>query len=525
MKLDPEALRYLTRDDLRVLTAVEIGMKNHELVPVPLIVQIAGLRLGGANKILSTLLRHKLLHHDRQSFDGYRLTYLGYDFLAMRTFFVRGALAGVGRQIGVGKESDIFVVQNEEGEELCMKMHRLGRTSFRAIKNKRDYHGKRGSPSWLYLSRLAATKEATFMKILREHDFPVPELVEANRHSILMSLVEGFNLQAVKKMEPEYLEPIYLGMMNLIERFARHGLIHGDFNEFKVMINPHGKITVIDFPQMVSVRHPNARMYFERDVNCVRRFFRKRYNYFHEKRPDFEECLSNKEKDLDVLVSASGFSYKMSKELDRFITQESAVAAAAAAANSDDDDEEATSEESEIDEPYAPVPPPSAESVDEKEVAAVDESAADSTINGKVESEAEQTKLLSVKIGSIALGDDKVEQESSAQVGGQVSQSADENEQTQEAQSEGESDDNDGAELGPSDGPNAYLEFDYASQRSTSTARRLDVDDIRRRVKRDFGKKSKQAQRKSGNKLKRNVVKSKEKRSIARDISKQGAWV
>lgn len=37
--------------------------------------------------------------------DGYRLTYLGYDFLAIKTLVNRGVFASVGRQIGVGKES------------------------------------------------------------------------------------------------------------------------------------------------------------------------------------------------------------------------------------------------------------------------------------------------------------------------------------------------------------------------------------------------------------------------------------
>lgn len=44
-------------------------------------------------------------------------------------------------------------------------MDRLGRISFRAIKTKRDYLGKRKSASWLYMSRLAAQKEFAFMKV------------------------------------------------------------------------------------------------------------------------------------------------------------------------------------------------------------------------------------------------------------------------------------------------------------------------------------------------------------------------
>jgi len=44
-------------------------------------------------------------------------------------------------------------------------VYRLGRTSFRRLKEKRDYHQHRRHTSWLYLSRLAATKEFAFMKV------------------------------------------------------------------------------------------------------------------------------------------------------------------------------------------------------------------------------------------------------------------------------------------------------------------------------------------------------------------------
>lgn len=47
----------------------------------------------------------------------------------------------------------------------------LGRISFRAIKEKRDYMGKRKSASWMYMSRLAAQKEWAFMKVGRYLDY------------------------------------------------------------------------------------------------------------------------------------------------------------------------------------------------------------------------------------------------------------------------------------------------------------------------------------------------------------------
>lgn len=53
-------------------------------------------------------------------------------------------------QIGVGKESDIFEVSNDEGEVLALKLHRLGRTSFRAVKSKRDYLRKGAHFRWVF---------------------------------------------------------------------------------------------------------------------------------------------------------------------------------------------------------------------------------------------------------------------------------------------------------------------------------------------------------------------------------------
>ena len=204
MKLKPKLLRYMTTEEFRVLTAVEVGSKNHDIVPLELISSIAGLRHGGVHKFVANLLRNKLVAHDRKHYDGYRLTYSGYDYLALRTFVKRGTIVGIGRQVGVGKESDIHVAETANGETVIIKLHRLGRVSFRAIKEKRDYHQGRASASWLYLSRLAAIKEFAFMKALYEHKFPVTTPIDQNRHCCIMSLASGYPLVQVRRLiEPK----------------------------------------------------------------------------------------------------------------------------------------------------------------------------------------------------------------------------------------------------------------------------------------------------------------------------------
>ncbi|XP_008142741.1 serine/threonine-protein kinase RIO2 isoform X1 [Eptesicus fuscus] len=307
-KVNVAKLRYLSRDDFRVLTAVEMGMKNHEIVPCSLVASIASLKHGGCNKVLRELVKHKLIAWERtKTVQGYRLTNAGYDYLALKTLSSRQVVESVGNQMGVGKESDIYIVANEEGQQFALKLHRLGRTSFRNLKNKRDYHKHRHNVSWLYLSRLSAMKEFAYMKALHERKFPVPKPIDYNRHAVVMELINGYPLCQIHHVEDP--ASVYDEAMELIVKLANHGLIHGDFNEFNLILDKDDHITMIDFPQMVSTSHPNAEWYFDRDVKCIRDFFMKRFSYESELYPTFSDI--RREDSLDVEVSASGYTKEM----------------------------------------------------------------------------------------------------------------------------------------------------------------------------------------------------------------------
>ena len=81
VKLDVSNLRHMSKEEFRVLTAVEMGMKNHQLVPMDLIIRIAALRHGGVHKLMNNLMRNKLVVHEAGKREGYRLTYSGaFDF-------------------------------------------------------------------------------------------------------------------------------------------------------------------------------------------------------------------------------------------------------------------------------------------------------------------------------------------------------------------------------------------------------------------------------------------------------------
>ncbi|AMD19182.1 HBR281Wp [Eremothecium sinecaudum] len=332
MKLDTSYMRYLTGDDFKVLQATEQGSRNHELVPTTLIHQLSGMRsISGTNRSISDLAKLKLVSKMRNAkYDGYCITYNGFDYLALKSLLNKGVLYSVGNMIGVGKESDIYRVSNRESEKLVMKIHRLGRTSFHTVKNNREYLRKNQSASWMHLSRLAAGKEYQFMSMLYTKGFKVPRPYDNSRHVIIMEYIDGFPMRRLRKHKN--IPKLYCDLMKFIVNLANHGLIHCDFNEFNIMMKEETEgeddpgFIVIDFPQCISIQHADAEYYFKRDVDCIRRFFKKKLKYdpvsdsnfldtdgfgdgYKYAYPVFSRDVERCD-NLDELLMASGFSKK-----------------------------------------------------------------------------------------------------------------------------------------------------------------------------------------------------------------------
>jgi len=144
----------------------------------------------------------------------------------------------------------------------------------------------------------------------------------------MSGISNGLMLDLFRRQISDHPNPgvLYSTLMDLIVRFAHSGLIHGDFNEFNILIRRDtGEPVVIDFPQMVSTQHVNAEWYFNRDVECIRTFLRRRFRYESTVWPRFVgtvkevEGMSGDEIGafrLDVVVAASGFSSKEQRILE-----------------------------------------------------------------------------------------------------------------------------------------------------------------------------------------------------------------
>ena len=93
-------------------------------------------RLFKTKKLIFTYFSLLQYESSGSRYSGYRLTNAGYDYLALKALAGRSTLSSFGNQIGTGKESNIYIVANEEGEQMCLKLHRLGRTCFRKVREK-----------------------------------------------------------------------------------------------------------------------------------------------------------------------------------------------------------------------------------------------------------------------------------------------------------------------------------------------------------------------------------------------------
>eukprot|EP01006_Ploeotia_vitrea_P049282 TRINITY_DN67325_c0_g1_i1.p1 TRINITY_DN67325_c0_g1~~TRINITY_DN67325_c0_g1_i1.p1 ORF type:complete len:522 (-),score=265.74 TRINITY_DN67325_c0_g1_i1:46-1503(-) len=481
MKLDVSVLRYMSKEEFRVLTAVEMGMRNHGLVPTPLIANIAGVHMGAAYKLLGELHRNKLVFHDSKNYDGYRLTYMGYDFLAIKTLSKRGKINAVGSRIGVGKESDIYQASNEDGDDLVLKIHRLGRTSFRNIKNTRDYlnSNRKSKANWLYMSRIAAMREFAYMEALHEHAFPTPTPIDQNRHIVVMSRVDARPFTHVHELKRPKL--VYKVLMKMISRLAEHGLIHCDFNEFNLMIDDDENVTLIDFPQMVSTSHMNAKEYFDRDVQCIVDLFEKRFQYVSDFVPEFESEDTSRKIALDDELVASGSHAQQERNDNSHDIVECMLAAHNNAAQrgrgGDGDDEEYDEDqEEEEEEEESPI---QSDDDDEKKLVSIA-----STTDQQTETESETHNK-----------DDDGDQQ--------------EEQHGEEAEEDGEEEDQDDAEN----------EQEQTTQKKTKRKKKKsklpDEEAIRAHLTRKFKQKKRKNQ---GRKLKRNQQKNRTKRQLKNEI-------
>ena len=274
-----EILRGLEPSDFRILLGTELGMSSREYVPLSRIVRYANLLEEEVGKRLPGLVNKRLLYSASTGtlgYQGYRLTFAGYDCLALNALVKRNVVEALGPPLGLGKESDVYSAKGKNGADIALKFHRLGRISFRQTRRTRGYVADRMHTSWIYQARMAATLEFAAMKRVLRAGVAVPKPIDNNRHLVAMGLFLGSELRVSALTDPAAtLRRILLSMRQMYRNAC---IVHGDLSEYNILVAESEDYVIIDWPQSVAKNDPRSKVLLTRDVANIVGFFARKHN-------------------------------------------------------------------------------------------------------------------------------------------------------------------------------------------------------------------------------------------------------
>jgi RIO kinase 2 len=284
MVVAADRVRSLNKYEKTILLALERGMKRYSWVPLEMLKTATKLSESEINYRLSRLIRWGMVRFNPVPYDGYSLVFGGYDTLALATLTRKGTISALGTQIGEGKES---VVYDALGlGPVAIKFHRVGGRSFSSARLNREYMPEDGHCPWLIASKKSAEREYLALTTLHPA-VSVPLPIDQNRHTVVMSLVNGQNLNRCRLDEPG---AVFDEILENVQKAYHAGIIHADLSEYNILMED-GKCVLIDWPQWMETDHQNAQVILERDIDNILTYFQRKYRVAYD-RKDAIRCVT-----------------------------------------------------------------------------------------------------------------------------------------------------------------------------------------------------------------------------------------
>ncbi len=285
-------MRPIDEVDIAVLRVVEGLRTAFEWVPMSSVVDklpYPRIEVERRARFLekAALVKYRYIGHYREF--ALMILERGFDTLALWDFKRHGILEEVGDTIGEGKEAEIVLARSPSGEPVVIKFHRYWAKEFRHIRRSLSYAAVvvRGQElnledSRIDVPRAKAQVEMKALEAVHKAGVSTPEPLGVNRHAVAMRMVEGEepetpapNLSDIKLKNPrEALEQITSDVETMVREA---GFIHGDLNEYNILVDREGVLYYIDFPQAVPVSYEEAQLILERDLENIFSHFRRKY--------------------------------------------------------------------------------------------------------------------------------------------------------------------------------------------------------------------------------------------------------
>jgi RIO kinase 2 len=203
---------------------------------------------------------------------GYTLLVTGLDIYVLKILSNKNIITAIGPQIGIGKEAEVYLAHNSLEQDKILKMFRLGRSSFKQIKRKREVNT--GTNSWLLLNIETAKKEYDILTYLKDSSTSFPSPLYRSFHCIVMEPIYGSRLSEIGNLD--YPELVLEKIISNMTIAYRKGYINGDLNEYNILVNDDN-IFILDWPQAIRVDTTNADVVLTRDVNNIIKFFSRKF--------------------------------------------------------------------------------------------------------------------------------------------------------------------------------------------------------------------------------------------------------
>lgn len=259
----------LNKSDFKILKVFASSLKNRQFLNLPTLSQYSNLSQSLIEHHLKRLVKFGLIS---KSNIGYTLLVTGLDIYVLKILSNRNIITAIGPQIGIGKEAEVYLAHDSLEQDKIIKMFRLGRSSFKQIKRKRDVNT--GTNSWLLLNIETAKKEYDILTYLKDSSTSFPSPLYRSFHCIVMEPIYGSRLSDIENLD--YPELVLEKIISNMTIAYRKGYINGDLNEYNILVNDDN-IFILDWPQAVRVDTTNADVVLTRDVNNIVKFFSRKF--------------------------------------------------------------------------------------------------------------------------------------------------------------------------------------------------------------------------------------------------------
>jgi Serine/threonine protein kinase involved in cell cycle control len=199
-----------------------------------------------------------------------------------------GAIEAFGGPISTGKEANVYTalggdtarsalsLADDATPEVAVKVYRITASNFRDMREYLEgdprFEGIGGNKKDVVLAW--TRKEFKNIDRARQGGVRVPRPIAVERNALVMEYIgtEEGRGRRLAEVDVENPQTAYEVVREYARRLYAAGLVHGDLSEYNLIVQD-GEIVVLDLGQAITVHHPNAREFLERDCRNVAAFF------------------------------------------------------------------------------------------------------------------------------------------------------------------------------------------------------------------------------------------------------------